>query len=120
VTTRLLPRDEWPKLAGTELETVVTILPDSAAVIVVEDAGVIVGCWSLLPVYHAEGIWIRPDYRRQGGVALRLLRGLRTVAKRYGARAVCTASMDTTVSTLIERIGGQKMPGTHYTVPMGV
>jgi len=120
VTTRLLPRDEWPKLAGTELETVVTMLPDSAAVIVVEDAGVIVGCWSLLPVYHAEGIWIRPDYRRKGGVALRLLRGLRTVARRYGARAVCTASMDTTVSTLIERIGGQKMPGTHYTVPMGV
>jgi hypothetical protein len=118
VTTRVLPRDEYARLTATELATVWPHLPESAQVIVVEDEdGQIVGCWSALPVLHAEGVWIAPDARRKGGVALRLLRGMREVLKDYGVSTVVTGAQDATVADLIVRLGGRQLPGAFYTLP---
>ncbi len=80
VTTRILPREDYGRLAGTELEAVREQLPESASVVVVEDDGEIVGCWALMPVLHAEGVWIAERERKRGRVALRLLRAMSDTA----------------------------------------
>ena len=78
-TTRLLPPDEWDKLKGTELETLAPYLnPEHTRIIVVEnEVGQIVGCWSLLQFTHAEGLWIAPEHRNGSGVFRRLIIQLR-------------------------------------------
>jgi hypothetical protein len=117
LATRILPREEYGRLEGTELADVP--VPDGASVVVVEDEDAIVGCWMLVTVCHAEGVWIAPAYRRKGGVALRLLRGMRTLAKAHGASQVCTSSLDGSVTRLIERLHGQRLPGEHFLFPVG-
>lgn len=118
MTTRTLPREEFGRLVGTELEAVAPILPPAATVLVVEDAGQIVGCWALFPVWHAEGLWIAPAHRGKGGVARRLLAGLRTAAHAQGARAVATAATDERVESMLDRLGAVALPGVHFS--MGV
>lgn len=120
-TTRLLPFEEWPKLAGTELETVWPVVnPRDARIVVVEDAsGVIVGCWAALRYVHAEGVWIDPAHRGRGRVAAHLLKGLQAAMEDFGATAAWTTSLTPAVSVLAEHLGGRQLPGTHYVFPVG-
>jgi len=118
MTTRLLPREEWPRLAGTELETVWPHLPESARVIVVEDGDQIVGCWAVFSVVHVEGVWIAPEYRTRGSVARRLLMEMRRQARAMGASAVMTGATSDDVRGLITRLHGQAVPGEQYVIPL--
>lgn len=112
---RILPSSEYRKLVGTELETLVPHFPNGTQVIAVETPdGTLVGCWALLPVYHAEGVWIHPDYRRGGRVGLRLLEGLRTLCRRLGVRTVATASVSDNVDRLIRHLHALELPGRHF------
>lgn len=121
MTTRILPRAEYFRLIGTELQDVRDRLPASACVVAVEDDdGELVGCWALMPVFHAEGVWIAERERKRGRVALRLLRAMSEAAQAAGSLAVFTAATDETVGGLIERLGGQKLPGDHFLMPVGV
>ena len=119
MTTRILPREEWPRLAGTEAEAVWPSLdPEQARVIVVEHEGRIVGTWTALRMVHMECVWIAPEYRGSFGVAKRLLRGMRSVAGGWGAKAVLTAALTDQVRALIDSLGGSKLPGDHYVMPV--
>jgi N-acetylglutamate synthase-like GNAT family acetyltransferase len=60
---------------------------DDAHVIVVEDDGRLVGCVSLVRMWHAEGIWITPALRTKGTVLRRLLDAMKTTAKDLDARS---------------------------------
>ena len=121
MTTRILPVDEWPKLAGTELERVWPVLsPDDARIVVVEDAnGQIVGCWAAIRYVHAEGVWIHPTHRGKSSVARRLMRGLRAAASEFGATAVMTTACTADVADLVAHFRGAKLPGDHYAVSLG-
>lgn len=78
MTTRLLPADEWPKLAGTLLDPAWRAFdPVQARVLVVEEGSRIVGCAALFPAWHAEGAWIAPEYRGRLSVGRRLWVGMR-------------------------------------------
>jgi N-acetylglutamate synthase-like GNAT family acetyltransferase len=116
MTTRSLPRAEWPRLAGTELEAVWPYLPAGAEVIAVEDDGQIVGCWAVFPLVHVEGIWIAPEHRGRGSVARRLLGGMRRAARAMGARAVNTAATSAEVAAMLEKLGGVELRGRHFAV----
>jgi ribosomal protein S18 acetylase RimI-like enzyme len=118
MNTRILPREEWARLEGTELAAVYPVLPAGAQVVVVEDDGRIVGCWALFPVVHVEGVWIDPDYRGNPRVARRLVAGMKDTARAMGARAVATAALTPEVERLAEKIGGAALPGRHYTVTL--
>lgn len=118
MTTRLLPRDEWSKLAGTELETAWPHLPETAQVVVVEDAGAIVGCWALFQQVHVEGVWIAPAHRGKASVARRLLAGMRRTAQAMGARTVATGALTDDVRQLLDRLHAVPLPGDHYAVPI--
>lgn len=117
MTTRILPRDEYAKLAGTELETVAPLLPEDAQVVIVEDTeGNLAACWAVLPVFHVEGCWIAPAHQKKGIVARRLIEAMRQTARRMGAQAVCTASMSEDVSGMLRRLGAVQLPGEHFSL----
>lgn len=119
LTTRELPPGEWSRLVGTELESVMHKgLPDGARVLVVEDEGRIVGCWSVIPMLHVDGLWIHPVHRAHGGVFRRLLSGMRRFVADAGCRAAWTAALTPEIVDLIERWGGQELPGRHFLLPL--
>lgn len=119
MTARILPRDEYSKLAGTELETVWPLLPETAVVIVVEHDAQIVGTWALFPLTHVEGCWIAPEHRGKAVVAGHLVRTMRAVARSMGARAVVTASTSIDVSSLLAKLGAVQLPGEHFSLKVG-
>lgn len=119
MTTRLLPREEWHKLSGTELSAAWPLLTDGAQVIVVEEDDAIVGCWALIPVIHAEGLFIAPGHRKRVAVARRLWDAMRLTATRtFKVDAVMTGACSDDVRKLLEHVGATKLAGDHYTVPV--
>lgn len=112
----ILPRAEYGRLAGTELEAVAPHLPESAAVVVVEEDDRIIGCWAVFPLVHVEGLWIDPAYRKNPRVAARLLRGMQDVAAVMGAQAVNTAAMTPEVVSLLAKRGAVELPGRHFSM----
>lgn len=119
--SRILPPEEWPRLSGTEAETVWPhFKPENTRILVVEDEGEIVGTWSMVRVVHAECLWVAPKYRGAFGVAKRLLRGMRDIASAWGAVKVVTGSVSPEVTNMILRFGGFPMPGECFVLPISI
>lgn len=115
---RLLPHEEWPRLAGTELEKLHPHLaPDMAQILVVEEGDSIVGTWAIYPQVHAEGVWIDPAHRAKGAVAKHLMQGLAQVLAHFETSGFVTSSVSEEVTTLIKSLGGEELPGRHFVVP---
>lgn len=118
MTARVLDPAEWPTLAGTELETVWPHLtPEDTQIVVVEDGTSIIGCWAVIRYVHVEGCWVHPDHRKRGGVARRLLAGMRRAAQRFGANAVITGSANADVTALLEKLNAVPL-GQAYVFPV--
>lgn len=120
MTTRILPPEEWVRLAETDIPS---ILPYTRAedvqIVVVEDKDRIVGAWAVLRVVHLEGVWIAPEYRKRGTVAARLLAATMKVARQWAGRWAMTAAETDDIRRLIEKhLGGVRVPGDIYVVPM--
>lgn len=119
MTTRLLPREEWPRLNGTEMEAIWPALDAHAHIVVVEDDdGQIVGCWSLFRQVHVEGCWIAPAHRGKSSVARRMLVAMRSCAQAMGARSVATAACSEDVKQLLIKMGAVELPGSHFAMPV--
>lgn len=115
MTSRVLPVDEWPKLAGTEAGAIWPSLdPTRTTVLVVETAGEIVGTWVLMNVVHAECLWIAPAHRGKVSVARRLWVAMRRAAQGMHVPIVATAAITDDVRALLEHVGAVKVPGDHY------
>lgn len=104
-TDRILPREEWSKLADTALVTALMALPpDRTSVFVVEDdAGAIVGCWTLFSVLHAEGVWIAPEHRKRTAVARRLWARMRAAVRGQGSRTFVTGAISPEIHALLAK-----------------
>jgi hypothetical protein len=78
-TVRLLPPDEFPRLADYPLAEQHGVPdPRSSLILVAEDPeGVIVGVWAALTTIHLDGLWIDPAYRGTSRVASQLLHGMK-------------------------------------------
>ena len=116
MTSRILPQAEWSRLAGTEAETVWPLLdPNRSQVIVVEDeAGLVIGCWVLMLVAHAECLWIAPSARKRASVARRLWLGLHRAAASMGVTTIATAALTDDVRDLLQHVGAMPLPGEHF------
>lgn len=113
--TRILPPDEWPKLAGTDLQAIWPRLNSAEAhVIVVEQGPTIVAHWLVLPVYHVECLWIHPDHQKRASVARRLWIGMRRLLADLGRSRVMTAAVSDDVRGLLAHVGAEPVPGDHY------
>lgn len=119
MTTRLLPAAEYDRLAGTELESVLSSLPERARVMVVEDDGAIVATWALLPCWHMEGLWVAPTHRGRPSVGRRLLAAMWTAARSVGTRTVWTSAVTEDVAAMVRKLHGQRVPGDHFVISIG-
>lgn len=118
MTTRLLPRREWHRLSGTLLGGVA--LRSDTQVIVVEDGDEVVGCWALMPVYHAEGAWIAPAHRGKATVGRRLLAGMRRLVREFGLREVAMMTTNPQTTRMAQKLGDAvALDGAHFSVGMG-
>jgi hypothetical protein len=118
MTTRVLPPDEWSRLEtdGTYLKDVWRVLnPAYMTVLVVEDAGRIVGTWVAQLQMHVEGFWIAPEKRDSGGVFRSLLRHMEQFLAGVGCDSALTGAADLHVESMIGRLGGE--PVLTYRVP---
>lgn len=116
---RVLPFEEWPKLDDVGAETVWQLLdPERAQILVIEDEGQIVGTLTLMSVLHAECLWIKPSHRNGYGVIKRLMDGLWAGARVQGAKAVWAGSVSDTMTNILHRIGGSKVPGESFVFPV--
>ena len=119
MTSRLLPIEEWPKLAATEARTVWSSFPEQTRVVVVEDAGQIVGCHVLVAVLHAECLWIHPAHRGKTSVARRLWAAVKREAREtFGASWLMTGALTDDVRELLEHVGAVKVDMDHYMIPL--
>lgn len=119
LVSRRLPREDWGRLVGTELEHAAQHLPAESQVLVVEDEGRIVACWALIPYWHVECLWISELHRKRGRVGLYLWRAMKAAAQAVGVKAVLTAATTHEVRELLKAVDAQKLPGDHYVMPMG-
>lgn len=120
MTTRFLPPEEYGKLAGTELESVVTMFPPDTKIIVVEDTGRVVGCWAMPRYLHVEGLWIHPAYRKGAAVGRQLVRAMRAEARRAGDPVVLTAALTPEIADWCLAVGGAELPGRSFVLPIPI
>jgi hypothetical protein len=115
MTSRVLPPNEWHRLAGTELEALASDPNAPATVVVVEDdGGEIVACWGLVICGHAEGFWVAPSHRARAGVLRRLLVTMRKQAEACGLRAVWTTAMSPEVVRFLTHAQAVEVPGQQF------
>lgn len=120
MTTRILPVEEWPRLAGTTTEAATALDPKVCRIIVIENgAGEIVGSWALFCQWHAEAMWIAPGHRGRGVVFRKLAGAMRQLAQAFGARAVWACTDEPDVMEMARKSGAVVMPGQHFMVPLG-
>lgn len=119
-STRILPPEEWHRLAHTDMPTVLPYVePEDIRVVVVESGDVVVGCWAVLRVVHLEGVWIHPTYRGKGSVARRLLTATLTVARQWTSRwAMTGANSDDVRHLLVKHLGARQVPMDTFVIPM--
>lgn len=112
---RILPVEEWPKLADTEAADIWAHL-DSAKtrVLVEEEDGIIIACQVLTFVLHAECFWVHPAYRGRHRIARNLWAGAQNVARSLGAATIATAACDDRLARVLERMKAIELPGQHF------
>lgn len=121
MTARLLASEEWGRIPGGSLPTMLPDLsPQNCAVVAVEDAsGAIVASLGVLRVVQFEGLWVAPAHRN-AGVERALLRAAMDVARdaSQSGWAFC-ALADEQMEARVERLGGRQIPLNLWVMPLG-
>lgn len=112
ITTRELPRDQWSALSALDCELAQAWpgLPLGTIIIIAELDHQIVGCWSLMPQWMAEGVWIAPDHRGRSSVARALLRQFRQTAEFRGIVSVFTGCVTDQVLSILKGLKAAALP----------
>ena len=116
---RPLPVGEWDRLAHTDLgQSLAFVLPEKTEILVVEEGDEIIGCWAVLAIPHAEGLWIHPRYRGKTSVARKLWTAMQATIARMGFTRVQTGACDPLIAALLERHGATKLAMDSYILPV--
>jgi hypothetical protein len=121
MTSRLLPREEWSRLEGTEAAPLAGAPPGfPAEVLVVEDEqGDIVATWALITRHEVEGLWVRPDQRLGRAAGRRILREMMALVRSRDILVLRTATDREEVVRMVERLGGCEYVGMrHFAFPV--
>lgn len=116
-TTRVLPVDEWKRLDNIDL----TLYDENlATIMVIERGGEIIARWALMPVYHAEGLWVKEDYRKNPAIIRRLLTGMKVMSENVNAPFVVTMTQDEEVAKLLNKLPKTELlKGDFYAIAFG-
>ena len=116
---RTLEPWEWGRVAGTDLAQLLPQLdPKRVDVLAVEDGDTLAGCWALVWMPHAEGVWIHPAYRGQTSVARKLWTGMQQLAASFGLRSLVTGACDPLIAALLEKHHATKVQQDTYVLPL--
>lgn len=107
---RVLEYEEWHRIDASLDPILVELRPGTSRICVVEDEGEIVARWILMPILHAECIWIAPHKRKTGRVGAKLLRLMKSTARALGFSVVMTASDSEEVTKLLAHVGATPVP----------
>lgn len=110
LTVRAVPHEEWAGLQGVPYD-LSRVDPLYAVLVVVEDAGQVVGCWLALNTVHLEGLYIDPAHRQIAGVAGRLFAGMVEALQRAGTREALTMTTDPIVRGMAIKAGFEPVVG---------
>lgn len=120
VTVRLLPVDEYDKVADIEVgQLAASFLRYPAVqgkVYVAEQDGRIIGAWTTFQMRHAEGLWIEDGYGVKAGYAL--WNAVKRDIADEGYAAMVTATESEHVETLLKGMKAKTWPGQHFYVPV--
>jgi len=121
MTTRILPPEEWPRLAGTLLASAWPLFtPSETRVVVVERDGAIVGCVALFARWHLEGAWIHPSDRGRVSVGRRLRNATRAALTDLGATEVLAMARNAASVRLCQRFGrALRLACDHFAIVVG-
>lgn len=117
LTTRVLAPEEWAtKLAGTALAQAIYD-PENAFVIVVEDeTGQVVACWSAVNTVHVEGLWIDESWRMRVAAGRALLQAMFEELRSLSVSEVITNADRPEIERMLTTIGATQLPGTSWIV----
>jgi hypothetical protein len=117
-TTRILPPEEWGKLASvpTELSWAWEALsPAHNTILVTEQDGAIVATMVLMQAIHAEFFWSDPNLRGRLGVLRGLYDAMFAEARRCAAPTILAASVSAQMTGILEKLGAP-LPGQHFVI----
>lgn len=115
VIRRLLPKDEWHRLAGTSLECLIPeVASDRARVLVVEHEGQIIGHLALLTMTHVHGLWVHPENQKKASVLRHLKQGLWALTEHDPTIWMGAAEDDETMHRLLRTLQAVEPPYTTY------
>ena len=110
---------EWQeRLVGTALDGAPLVEGLSAAIVVEDEDGVVVACWGIMTTVHVEGLWIAESHRGHPGVARALLSTTVQELQRNDVREVLTQSLTPEIDAMITKVGGSKVPGQTWVIPV--
>jgi len=118
LTRRVLPPEEWDKVAGIPpFNTGGLPNPEYWRIVVVERDGQIVACCSLFDTVHWDMFWVAAESQGAAGVFRELLLGGAEVMLTYGIRQVHTTVPDgrPELVAMLDRFGFERAPGALYT-----
>lgn len=119
ITGRVLPPEEWSRLTDPEMpggEQLQDLPATHAVVAVVEVNGRIDARWAAINVVHLEGLAVRAG--AGAGVARALLDVMTQELVTHGVKEVLTQSERDEVAAMIEAIGGRRVPGQTWVIPI--
>lgn len=118
---RDLPVAEWDRLHHTPLCEVLPLFRQDdtrVRIAVAEEDGEIVGCLTLFPAWHVDGLWIAPTHRKRGSVWRRLVHQMQHWVTELGVRGAVVGSMDDAMTDYLMRMGASPMPGRAFVWPL--
>jgi hypothetical protein len=118
VITRILKRKDFWKL-GEEKEELFKSFPKESQVIVVEQDGIVVGHWVLIPYWHVECFEVYPEHKKKAGVAKGLFRTMFGILHSMRVKTVLTAAVTDEVEKYLKRMHATELPGKHFVLPTG-
>lgn len=120
--TRILPAEEFAKLADVEMPVLHPYVPprDIDVVVVEDDAGKVIASMNVFRATHFEGAWIAPGHRT-AGVTRALLRMVNALAAARGASWVFATAEhgDARMLKVLDRLKGVQMPVEMVVLPVG-
>lgn len=118
---RVLPPEEWHRVdAASPLPPLWPyVRPEDVRMVVVEEAGEIVGALAVLRMTHLEGLWLAPEYRGNPGVVRGLLKQAGTVASEWAAGWVFAGVTEQNMQGILGRMGATQIPVEVFMLQLG-
>lgn len=108
--TRILPREEWPRLPDEAKAFYETMAAEDVAVVVVEEGENIVARMAVIRVPHFESFWMASHVAGNAGVTRSLLRAATEQARKWTPNWILANAENDAMCKTLERLNGEWLP----------